>query len=70
MAFYLHNNLAQKASISYLRPSLAFPQRAHSLSVCQSLQPVWTDHQIDPCLFPVLWLICEPSELSAAGRSD
>lgn len=40
MALYLHNNLAQKASIAYLRPNLAFPQRTHSFSVCQGLQPV------------------------------
>lgn len=37
---YLPNNLAKKASISHLRPNLAFPQRIHSLSVCQGLQLV------------------------------
>jgi len=31
MAPYLTNNLAQKTSVSHLRPNLAFPQRARSL---------------------------------------
>lgn len=64
---YLPNNLAQKARISHLRPSLAFPQKILSLSVCQGLQLVCGQIAkfltFDSSPFPLLWLFCEASQL-------
>lgn len=58
---YLPNNLAQKASISHLRPNLAFPQRIRSLCLPRAAAGPWIDHQIDSSPFPLLF--CEASQL-------
>lgn len=70
MAPYLPNNLTQKARVSHLRPNLAFPQRAHSLSLARFAASLGADHQMNPSPFHLLWSVCEASWLSHVSREE